>query len=115
MSVLTAAGFTQSVCCNCSADACCCWLAGKSKSVEITAADEAAEKAPRGPSKTKAKKVPRYVKEALKEVEQEKASRMAAAQLRRKADQHKAKVTLPAATIAAAVPGAVKQAAAVKK
>lgn len=92
---------------------------GKSKPVEITASEEAADKAPVGPSKTKAKKVPRYVKEALKEVEQEKAGKIAAAaQLSRKADQQKIKANMPAATsaaTAAAAPVAVKQAVAAKK
>ena len=37
--------------------------------------------APVGPAKTKAKRVPRYVKEALKEVEQEQAARTAQAKL----------------------------------
>ena len=77
--------------------------AGKSKPVEVTASEAAADKAPVGPTKAKAKKVPRYVKEALKEVEQEKASRIAAvAQISQKPDQQKVKAALPAAAAAAA-------------
>ena len=93
-----------------------CRVAGKSTPVEVTASGVAESQAPVAPSKTKAKKVPRYVKEALKEVEQEKASRLAATQVSQVAKHKKAKPPSTEPLLSAAA-GAmtVKQAAAKKK
>ena len=52
--------------------------AGKARPVEVQATEIPATEA--ATAKAKAKKLPRYVKEALKEFEQEKAVKMAAAQ-----------------------------------
>ena len=52
--------------------------AGKARPVAVKATEVPTTEA--ATAKVKAKKVPRYVKEALKEVEQEKAIKMAAAQ-----------------------------------
>ncbi len=52
--------------------------AGKARPVAVQATEAPTTEA--ATAKAKAKKLPRYVKEALKEVEQEKASKIAAAQ-----------------------------------
>ncbi len=52
-------------------------FAGKAKPVVVKPSAEGAAEAAVASVKAKAKKVPRYVKEALKEVEQEKATKFA--------------------------------------
>lgn len=52
--------------------------AGKATPVKVQAVGEAVASAAAVPVKAKAKKVPRYVKEALMEVEEEKATKLAA-------------------------------------
>ena len=53
-------------------------FAGKATPIKVQAGGEAVATAAAVPVKAKAKKVPRYVKEALMEVEKEKATKLAA-------------------------------------